>query len=459
MTKGRLTWLGLAVLAASAAAQTGTVPLDNGTPPSGFTNSNITVSNGNVGIGTTSPISLLDVIGIIHASGNVNPVTSAQGAYLGWNALTGGTGETDFINNQGGGSGGFAFMNVPSSGSPRTTLMYVNGGGNVGIGTTNPQYTLDINGLFRAQGSGSVVSGNGGYIPAGLSFVDTSYSDSTHVNQWSIWKGNTWIQGLGFMRYSAANRCQAGGICNLDLMLYDNGDVAVGENNALTAKQGGNVGIGTTNPASLLSVGASSQFQVNASGAVTSGSIVSSGPVGIGVSPQYTLDVAGQVHASQAIYASGGITFGDGSSLSSANTLCGGDYAESVDVSDDRTKYGPGDVMIADPDHDGKFLKSAEPYSTGVLGVYSTKPGAIGRRQSTPKSPNEIPMAMIGIVPTKVSAENGAIKPGDLLVTSATPGYAMKGTDRGLLSGAVIGKSLGHLDAGKGMIEVAVTLQ
>lgn len=41
------------MMAATAAAQTGTVPLDNGTPPSGLTNSNITEVNGNVGIGTS----------------------------------------------------------------------------------------------------------------------------------------------------------------------------------------------------------------------------------------------------------------------------------------------------------------------------------------------------------------------------------------------------------------------
>ena len=45
----------IAAFAMSAAAQTGTVPLDAGTPPSGLTNSNITELNGNVGIGTTSP--------------------------------------------------------------------------------------------------------------------------------------------------------------------------------------------------------------------------------------------------------------------------------------------------------------------------------------------------------------------------------------------------------------------
>jgi hypothetical protein len=35
----------------------------------------------------------------------------------------------------------------------------------------------------------------------------------------------------------------------------------------------------------------------------------------------------------------------------------------------------------------------------------------------------------------------------------------MKGTDRSLLTGAVIGKALGSLDSGTGVIEVLVTLQ
>jgi hypothetical protein len=68
-------------------------------------------------------------------------------------------------------------------------------------------------------------------------------------------------------------------------------------------------------------------------------------------------------------------------------------------------------------------------------------------------------MAMMGIVPTKVSAENGPIETGDLLVTSSTVGYAMKGTDRDRLTGSVVGKALASLDSGKGVIEVLVTLQ
>ena len=71
----------------------------------------------------------------------------------------------------------------------------------------------------------------------------------------------------------------------------------------------------------------------------------------------------------------------------------------------------------------------------------------------------EVPMAMVGIVPTKVSAENGSIRPGDLLVTASTIGYAMKGTDRSRLTGAIIAKALGTLNSGTGVIEAVVTLQ
>lgn len=59
----------------------------------------------------------------------------------------------------------------------------------------------------------------------------------------------------------------------------------------------------------------------------------------------------------------------------------------------------------------------------------------------------------------KVDASFGAIHPGDLLVSSTHAGYAMKATDRALASGATLGKALGALDAGTGMIPVMVTLK
>jgi hypothetical protein len=157
------------------------------------------------------------------------------------------------------------------------------------------------------------------------------------------------------------------------------------------------------------------------------------------------------------------MTFQDGTVQGTAwsGVLSGGDYAESVNVAGGRDEYEPGDVLVIDPTSEGNFLKSSAPYSTAVTGIYSTRPGVVGRRQHTARAHmnEEVPMAMTGIVPTKVSAENGPIKPGDLLVTSSKPGYAMKGTDRTQMLGAVIGKAIGHLDSGVGVIEAVVTLQ
>ena len=76
-----------------------------------------------------------------------------------------------------------------------------------------------------------------------------------------------------------------------------------------------------------------------------------------------------------------------------------------------------------------------------------------------PRPAKEIPLAIVGIVPCKVSAENGSIQRGDLLVTSSTSGYAMRGTDRRRMLGAVVGKALEPLSSGKGVIQVLVTLQ
>jgi hypothetical protein len=118
-------------------------------------------------------------------------------------------------------------------------------------------------------------------------------------------------------------------------------------------------------------------------------------------------------------------------------------------------------VMVVDPSGRRRMQLSSQPYSTFVAGIYSTKPGMLAtpHQMDDPQLAKEIPLAVVGIVPCKVTAENGPIQPGDLLVTSSTPGHAMKGTDRARMLGAIVGKALQPLDSGAGVIEVLVTLQ
>src|SRR6266478_4465400 len=140
----------------------------------------------------------------------------------------------------------------------------------------------------------------------------------------------------------------------------------------------------------------------------------------------------------------------------------GADFAESVAVRGEHSQYEPGDLLVIDQAAGRRLMLSRRAYSTRVAGIYSTKPGVLATTHSIDESDalaQEIPLAITGIVPCKVTAQNGPIAPGDLLVTSSTTGYAMKGTNRRRMLGAVVGKALEPLREGRGVIQVLVTLQ
>jgi hypothetical protein len=88
----------------------------------------------------------------------------------------------------------------------------------------------------------------------------------------------------------------------------------------------------------------------------------------------------------------------------------------------------------------------------------STQPGFVGGAADGVDLTGKIPLAVAGIVPVKVSAENGAIQPGDLLVSSTIAGHAMRAGD-GPPVGTVIGKAMQPLPRGVGVILVLVILQ
>jgi hypothetical protein len=324
--------------------------------------------------------------------------------------------------------------------------------GNVGIGTTNPANLLDVEGGAIRIGTGLaewpaqaiIAAGSDGHnINLFPSLGGGNYNNIVQAGDQAIIYSNGTLGSGGFVIAPLASTTSG-------LRMDGNGLVKFsrGTNNLVIDGMWG--GVGSSGPV-VLSANGEATPQL---------ALATSGNVGIGTTtPGAQLEVNGAIKLTAG--SGGAITFADGTTQSTAynGLVCGGDYAESVDVTGDRKHYQPGDVLVIDPDAPGKFLKSAEPYSTSVAGIYSTKPGYVGRRQTTPKSPDEVPMAMVGIVPTKVSAENGPIHPGDILVTSSKLGYAMKGTDRSRLIGAVVGKALGKLDSGTGSIEVLVSLQ
>lgn len=139
----------------------------------------------------------------------------------------------------------------------------------------------------------------------------------------------------------------------------------------------------------------------------------------------------------------------------------GADFAESIAVSGNAEHYAPGDLLVIDASGERRLSLSQSPYSTLVAGIYSTQPGVVASTHRVDEAlpNNEVPLAVVGIVPCKVTAENGPVLVGDLLVTSSNPGYAMKGTDRGRMLGAVVGKALEPMRDGTGVIQVLVTLQ
>jgi len=139
----------------------------------------------------------------------------------------------------------------------------------------------------------------------------------------------------------------------------------------------------------------------------------------------------------------------------------GADFAESLAVAGDRASYEPGDLLVIDPAGERRLALAHRPYSTLVAGIYSTKPGVLATpyQIDDARVSHEVPLAVVGVVPCKVTAENGPIAAGDLLVTSRTPGHAMKGSNRSRMLGAVVGKALEPLASGTGVIQVLVTLQ
>jgi hypothetical protein len=146
----------------------------------------------------------------------------------------------------------------------------------------------------------------------------------------------------------------------------------------------------------------------------------------------------------------------------SSVTITGGsDLAEPFPITGGENAIPQGAVVVIDDAHPGQLKLSGQPYDTHVAGVVSgangIKPGIQMQQEGLLEGGQNV--ALTGRVYVQANASNGAIRPGDMLTTSATPGYAMKVTDHARAQGAILGKAMTGLSEGKGMVLVLVTLQ
>lgn len=112
------------------------------------------------------------------------------------------------------------------------------------------------------------------------------------------------------------------------------------------------------------------------------------------------------------------------------------------------------DVVVINDD--GNYERSQEPYDYSISGVESGDRGRFRLKAgSIEREEGQRQVGMMGHIITKVSIENGPIRPGDPLTTSSLPGHAMKATKSGYVVGKAL-KSFDGIQGATGMIKVLV---
>jgi hypothetical protein len=387
-----------------------------GTPPSGFlgtTDNNALVvetngqerlrvdASGNVGVGTTRPTAKLYVnnqdnsIGAVLATNTEGPgelrvysysthpvnVSSFGIVHAFYNDERNG-----FINFCRGEATNGGFLTLGTSGSER---LRIDTNGNVGIGTTSPTAKLYVNNQDNSIGAVLATNTEG---PGELR-VHSYTTHPVNVSSFGIVHAFYNDERNGFINFCRGEATNGG-----FLTLGTSGS------ERLRIDTNGNVGIGTSSPATRLHV---------------AGDITVTGDV----------------------------------------LLTGADCAEQFDVSEAVVPES-GTVLVID--ESGALRESCQAYDKKVAGVVSGagdyRHGILLDRRSE-SSDRRVPVALVGKVFCKVDARFSPIDVGDLLTTSTTPGHAMKAMNPAEAFGSVIGKALRPLQTGKGLIPILIALQ
>jgi len=483
---------------ASAAAAAGTAgKIAKFTTATEVGDSAITELNGNIGIGTNTPL------GNLHVHGATGITTTGPGAaFFFRNRET--TTNTDYWAWYS--QNGVARFWQSGAGD----LISVTPSGNVGIGTinlTSSRLTIEGQDALSVRGyeplitfidgnnrnaRGVIQQVNGGlnlftdaYLrganPFGYLRLDTSGNVGIGVaNPTSKLEivGQDGLAITGYQPFITLRDTNTGGL--LSRMAGGNGDLGfypnsfIGNVPAVLIKNGsGNLGIGTSNPTSKLQVEGAGIIEVainsrNERAILALGNTLSAGRY------VWTLEsgvrgIPGSFGIYNRVTNRSGLEI-DGSGVVSVRALQitgGADLSEKFDVMAGKNpasaeEVQPGMVVAIDPVNPGKLRLTRRAYDRHVAGVISgaggVQPGMTMGQEGT-LADGKHPVALGGRVYVWVDATRGAVKPGDLLTTSATPGHAMKAANTSKAQGAIIGKAMTGLKRGKGLVLTLVTLR
>jgi hypothetical protein len=236
----------------------------------------------------------------------------------------------------------------------------------------------------------------------------------------------------------------------------------------MNVTRSGNVGIGTAIPMQKLDVTGNIKLTGAGSALIfpdgTSMTTAASGGGGGGVSGSGTTGAV-------ALW-SGSTTLGNSAITQMGNdVLVNGNFSATGNLSakyQDVAEWVParghvlaGTVVSLDRSRNNTVMPSARAYDTRVAGVVSARPGLVLGESA----PGRVMVATTGRVKVRVDARRGAVRIGDLLVTSGKPGVAMKslpikiGGARMHRPGTIVGKALEPLAKGQGEILVLLSLQ
>lgn len=326
---------------------------------------------------------------------------------------------------------GQAVLNIrawhPWGGGPYATALYAQSNTSSAVRAVSGGTGVHAQSTFQYAVRGDVITGTGGFFTSDAGYG--VYAESSGTEPWDYGGYFTADWGYGVYAVSEENmalRAEAGDVSGLMRPAGQWGAVGIGESGGVWGSSGDGVAI---------------------RGASDSGNLIelhdSSPPM---PDRRFYVSNAGNVYADGYYYGAGGVFAGSA------------DFAEMMRPSE--ADLEPGDVLAIGPD--GRMVRSSEPCQTTVVGVYSTAPGFVAGNkldeEGNPLEPERIPLAVVGVVPVKASAENGPIQPGDMLTASSIPGHAMRaGPDPAV--GTVIGKALEPLGGGTGVIQMLVMLQ